>query len=810
MGEKTYKVQEIFKWFDNFDDTDIHIKGETKEFDIELRNKYLPHLLGLQYINPNNNGIKVRGLYSYVRDNYLSDQEILTRVEKYYGIGKRENVENRINSLPNFLKNMENGIITEKTFKSEMGVNYLIIQSSEGNFYHLGILSSSNGAMLVDFETIEDTREKDLLKTYFVENDRDYFKDSKIFELINSIEKYDEKSKKYIPFSFDEEKNKKLLEEYYSKTKEKEKTINNYNKKYPDRKDFLEEYLRLKGVNIDKLFRCFAKEHEDNHPSMNFYKKGNICKCFSCGEKYNIYKLVGQEYGLNTFKEQAQKVEELYNNRDLIKDINNIYEQKGVFVDLDYSKSESKNTTDEKQKYSDELLYCQDAWHRIHETDYLLKRGISEEVIKSNGIGYDPAYKIGNNTIEALIIPTSMETYTIRNIDENSNFRYKKVGELAIYNYWKLKEGEYKKDNVYIVEGEIDALSLETIGKNAIALGSVNNIDKFIKNLIRDRPENTFYLMLDNDEAGKKAQEKLYQKLIDNNFSVINTNILEKYKDVNEFLVKDKENLISKLNLIENEKENMNKNIETKEIKKEEVKNMTLEEKIYGYISDRISQNNKEVAYTVINENKMMEDLKINNKEFSDGLGTLFYSSKIFLHTEKEDKINNHDGSISQEKKKVRAFRDEKAFREFSNDWKEKEKSRIEKRNNDYNIEIAEKNEKVKGLSENAKKIYEEVNKAYSDGKVFRKINDLRKEIGLEFKDMQSANKELTTNKISYTRPISYKDKETGEIKNDWIITNSKRIIAILTEKEKVKEEMFGNKENIFTNQKVKSQVNER
>ena len=810
MAEKTYKVQEIFKWFDNFDDTDIHIKGETKEFDIELRNKYLPHLLGLQYINPNNNGVKVRGLYSYIRDNYLSDQEILTRVEKYYSIGKRENVENRINSLPNFLKNLENGIITEKTFKSEMGVNYLIIQSSEGNFYHLGILSSSNGAMLVDFENIEDTREKDLLKTYFVENNKDYFKDSKIFELINSIEKYDEKSKKYIPFSFDEEKNKKLLEEYHSKTKEKEKTINNYNKKYPDRKDFLEEYLRLKGVNTDKLFRCFAKEHEDNHPSMNFYKKGNICKCFSCGEKYNIYKLVGQEYGLNTFKEQAQKVEELYNNRDLIKDINNIYEQKGVFVDLDYSKSESKNTTDEKQKYSDELLYCQDAWHRIHETDYLLKRGISEEVIKSNGIGYDPAYKVGNNTIEALIIPTSMETYTVRNIDENSNFRYKKVGELAIYNYWKLKEGEYKKDNVYIVEGEIDALSLETIGKNAIALGSVNNIDKFIKNLIRDRPENTFYLMLDNDEAGKKAQEKLYQKLIDNNFSVINTNVLEKYKDVNEFLVKDKENLISKLNLIENEKENMNKSIETKEIKKEEVNDMTLEEKIYGYISDRISQNNKEVAYTVINENKMMEDLKINNKEFSDGLGALFYSSKIFLHTEKEDKINNHDGSISKEKKKVRAFTDEKAFKEFSNDWKEKEKARIEKRNNDYNIEIAEKNEKIKGLSENAKKIYEEVNKAYSDGKVFRKINDLRKEIGLEFKDMQSANKELTTNKISYTRPISYKDKETGEIKNDWIITNSKRIFAILTEKEKIKEEIFGNKENINTIQKEKNHGNER
>ena len=808
MAEKTYRVQEIFKWFNQFEKMDIKIQGKSKEFDIEMSNKYLPHLLGLHYINKNPMNISSKILYNYIKENNISDEEIVELVQ-INNPNKKKNVENRIESFKLFLEKLDKGYIVEQTHKdTKIKSNYLIIQLNNEMVMHLGIKKNEIIDSIESFDIIP--KKNSYLETYFLQKNSNYYEKSHIFESIISIEKYDEQTKKYIPFSFDEEKNKKLLEEYYSKTKEKEKTINNYSKKYPDRKEFLEEYLRLKGVNTDKLFRCFAKEHEDNHPSMNFYKKGNICKCFSCGEKYNIYKLVGQEYGLNTFKEQAQKVEELYNNRDLIKDINNIYEQKGVFVDLDYSKSENKNTTDEKQKYSDELLYCQDAWHRIHETDYLLKRGISEEVIKSNGIGYDPAYKVGNNTIEALIIPTSMETYTIRNIDENSNFRYKKVGELAIYNYWKLKEGEYKKDNVYIVEGEIDALSLETIGKNAIALGSVNNIDKFIKNLIRDRPENTFYLMLDNDEAGKKAQEKLYQKLIDTNFSAINTNVLEKYRDVNEFLVKDKENLISKLNLIENEKENMNKSIETKEIKKEEVNNMTLEEKIYGYISDRISQNNKEVAYTVINENKMMEDLKINNKEFSDGLGALFYSSKIFLHTEKEDKINNHDGSISKEKKKVRAFTDEKAFKEFSNDWKEKEKGRIEKRNNDYNIEIAEKNEKVKGLSENAKKIYEEVNKAYSDGKVFRKINDLRKEIGLEFKDMQSANKELTTNKISYTRPISYKDKETGEIKNDWIITNSKRIIAILTEKEKVKEEMFGNKENIFTNQKVKSQGNER
>ena len=101
-----------------------------------------------------------------------------------------------------------------------MNVNYLIIQNKDDEFYHLGILSGSNGALLVDFDNIEDKREKDILKTYFIEPNKEYFKDSNIAELIKSIERYDEKEKRYIPFSFDEVKNKKLLKQFYLEKEE--------------------------------------------------------------------------------------------------------------------------------------------------------------------------------------------------------------------------------------------------------------------------------------------------------------------------------------------------------------------------------------------------------------------------------------------------------------------------------------------------------------------------------------------------------------------------------------------------------------
>ena len=34
-------------------------------------------------------------------------------------------------------------------------------------------------------------------------------------------------------------------------------------------KNFLGEYLELKGIDTSKLMRCFSKEHEDRNPSMS-------------------------------------------------------------------------------------------------------------------------------------------------------------------------------------------------------------------------------------------------------------------------------------------------------------------------------------------------------------------------------------------------------------------------------------------------------------------------------------------------------------------------------------------------------------
>ena len=245
-------------------------------------------------------------------------------------------------------------------------------------------------------------------------------------------------------------------------------------------KNFLGEYLELKGINTASVFRCFSPTHEDKHPSMSFYKKGNICNCFACGEKYNIFSLVGMEYNLKGFKEQKEKVIELYKNKKLIQDVNaTIYSKKNTKVELE-SAPQQKET--KERKYPELDYYYLECKKRISETDYLQRRGISIEVQDRYNIGYDPNFK--NNTWKAIIIPTTHYSFTARNTDINSEDRLRKVGKSEIFNYWELEQN--KKEFFYIVEGEIDALSVAEVGKKAIALGSVNNINLFISKLKND------------------------------------------------------------------------------------------------------------------------------------------------------------------------------------------------------------------------------------------------------------------------------------------------------------------------------------
>lgn len=283
-------------------------------------------------------------------------------------------------------------------------------------------------------------------------------------------------------------------------------------------KELLPEYLtRHKGINIAKEFRCLNPMHPDNRPSMRYDRERNKCHCFSCGVDYDLIDLIRAEYGLD-FKAAKEKVKELFHMGDYL--------------------SECKG--------------------RISETNYPRTRGLSEETVKRFNLGYDPEYRqgTGGQIWKALIIPVGNGKFIARNTDPNADAkdRYRKVGETEIFNLQALNRGV---SPVYIVEGEIDALSIEEAGGAALALGSAANVKKLVSILEGRTDLPTLAIALDNDQAGQDAAKKLANAFDELNILYGVTDVSMGYKDPNEALIENayafRHNIAKGFKVIENE-----------------------------------------------------------------------------------------------------------------------------------------------------------------------------------------------------------------------------------------------------------------
>ena len=200
-----------------------------------------------------------------------------------------------------------------------------------------------------------------------------------------------------------------------------------------------------------------------------------------------------------------------------------------------------------EQDYTDFLLQ---EHKRINDTEY--HRGLSEETLNRFGVGFaarwtHPAHPNATPS-PRLIIPTSKHSYVARYAaDEvpDGQIRYIKVGATELFNAECLQESEKP---VWIVEGEIDAMSVIEAGGEAVGLGSTSNADKFLRYLEahRIKPKMPLIIALDN-ESGKvqqssaeEATQKLQTGLQRLNISFYRSNPYMTYKDANEALNADR------------------------------------------------------------------------------------------------------------------------------------------------------------------------------------------------------------------------------------------------------------------------------
>ncbi|MDE5765320.1 MAG: Rha family transcriptional regulator [Ruminococcus sp.] len=300
-------------------------------------------------------------------------------------------------------------------------------------------------------------------------------------------------------------------------------------------KPFLIDYIqeittKSKGKDQYICPLCGSGTGKNHSGAFTVYPENNSYYCFACDSHGDIFNLYGEMNGISDFPTLLKELQSKYGITDT------------SYTPQQTPKRQKKtsSTSVSQREEKDYTKFFSIAEQHLYEIDYLTKRGLSVETQQKFHCGYVANYQYSHNShaTPAVIIPTSNTSYMWRSTTENIK---QKRGAAHILNPTALKN-KY----CFVVEGEIDCMSIDECGFSSVGLGSASNIKKVFEYASF---QTVLILALDNDKAGCRATVNL-AKLCDE-YSVpyitAQRDIWGDCKDANELLVKDKIRLVANL-----------------------------------------------------------------------------------------------------------------------------------------------------------------------------------------------------------------------------------------------------------------------
>ena len=325
--------------------------------------------------------------------------------------------------------------------------------------------------------------------------------------------------------------------------------------------------------------------------------------CFTCSD---IFDIIGKKYSIPDFPGRLKKAADLF-GLPLDKPSqqkkagrqanihNTLYTSEHTQQDIHNSCYTAKDADAAEPDLTSFFLQAAKA---IDRTDY--HRGLSAETLRRFNIGYVSDWKHPKSPkmkpSPRLIIPTSPHSYLARYAGEGDYIDYKgrkanksKVGRTRIFNLDAVWQAQQP---VFIVEGEIDALSIIDVGGEAIGLGSISNVNRLLFSLKGRRIRQPFVIALDNDKDPEvqKRVENAVQRLRDGleqtgieYYPLPPSSLYGAYKDANEALTADRSVFTEKVNRILDR-------IETVEAENLEAEKESLKQEAVAYTLDSFRQ----------------------------------------------------------------------------------------------------------------------------------------------------------------------------------------------------------------------------
>lgn len=325
-------------------------------------------------------------------------------------------------------------------------------------------------------------------------------------------------------------------------------------------KGYLRNYVesvtqKSKGANLYVCPLCGSGTGKSGTGAFSI-KNGTSWKCFSCNAGGDIFDLYGAINGTTDHNEQLRGLSEMYGiqvasyrstaQEDFSPEYQNHaknerYTHNSIHTSV-YTQADPPQQTD----YTDFFLQAHKA---VEQTDYWKWRGLSKETVDRFKLGYVAEWRHPKApkapASPRLIIPTSPYSYLARDTretipEEQRAYSKSKVGSIQLFNKKALQTATKP---IFIVEGELDALSIIEVGGEAVALGTTTKSKALIELLKAQAPAQALIIALDNDEAGQRASKELTEGLQGLNIPCYSFNPCGQYKDANEALQRDREAL---------------------------------------------------------------------------------------------------------------------------------------------------------------------------------------------------------------------------------------------------------------------------
>ena len=313
-----------------------------------------------------------------------------------------------------------------------------------------------------------------------------------------------------------------------------------------DDRERLKEHLQdFAAANLEKsksgLYCCPAcgsGTGPNRSGALGIYDSGMKWKCQACGKGGDLFDLIGVIYHTTDAAEQFRMAREIYGGaiqsapaREYVPQTTRAREN------VRKSQHTAQHTHEAHADFSHYIESSRAALkNSLEAVAYLQGRGISETTAARARLGYDERTR-------SIVIPYDRNGgyYTTRTIEGKAYRKPKteEAGPQPLYNRADLHNAANAP--IFVLEGEIDAISVIEAGGHAVALCGAKNGRKLLQEIEQNPASGPLILSLDNDEAGLTASAEIGAELAQMGVNFITANIAGAYKDANEALTENRQ-----------------------------------------------------------------------------------------------------------------------------------------------------------------------------------------------------------------------------------------------------------------------------